>query len=308
MLSSVFASRIIQVAFWSAAILANLTACSRSDKAHRASTSASAAAVSTSLPMKPPPAPAPASSPDPSDAAAELVKSWNKAHNDHDIQALRLLYAPKVDFYGQHLESAQIIELKARAFERDADFRQQLSSLKIEPVGSDSVATFSKSWLAGGKARTIEASLQVGSVDGHLVIVKESDVTVPAGKPRTPVAIKCGSQICSKLCCASFEDTRSCGDAEGTECELATNGEGAIWRCDGPEDCAAGEVCCGLPDDRLQVIDCTKAQDCTGAYDHPRYHTTMPLRRVCHDDKDCPRGLTCGTTDEWTTRGLTVCR
>jgi hypothetical protein len=274
-----------------------ISACSRSDKT---------APVPQPLPATSAPAAGVQAAPQ-ANTPADVVKNWDKAHNDHDAQALGALYAPNVEFYGQHLSNAQVIAAKDQAFKRDPAFKQQLSNLKIEEGPNDATATFSKDWFANGKAHNVDASLQLGTVDGRLLIVKESDVTVGAAKAGPPATIKCGDQVCSKVCCASF-DHYTCADDPGTDCERATNGEARFWRCDGPEDCAGGEVCCGLPDDRVQVVACAKPDACTGAYTHPRYETVMPRRRVCHDDTDCPRGLTCRTTDDWVTKGLSVYR
>lgn len=273
-----------------------ISACSRSDKPVPAPQLSPAASVQT------------ASAPPAHHAhtPADVVTDWDKAHNDHNAQALGALYAPSVEFYGKHLSNAQVVAAKDQAFKRDPAFRQQLSNLKIELSLNGATATFSKGWFANGKAHNVGASLQLGALDGRFLILKESDVTVGAAKVGPPATIKCGDQVCSKVCCATF-DHHACAD-EYSQCETATNGEGSFWYCDGPEDCATDEVCCGLPGDRIQSVACTKLEACTGAYSHPRYQTSMPRRRVCHDDTDCPRGLACGTTDDWTTRGLSVCR
>ncbi|MCZ7682920.1 MAG: putative metal-binding motif-containing protein [Sandaracinaceae bacterium] len=64
-------------------------------------------------------------------------------------------------------------------------------------------------------------------------------------------------------------------------CTAGTTGGGAAVRCDGPEDCPSGELCCASGD-RETV--CSAA--CTGV-------------RVCHEDADCEPGDACGTITAW---------
>jgi hypothetical protein len=170
----------------------------------------------------------------------------------------------------------------------------------VQAADGESVVRFAKTWISGGKVKTIGALITFESRDGHFVIVRETDESVKH------VSIRCGQEVCSKVCCASF-DARHCATSP-SDCETADNGEGTLWLCDGPEDCPSGEVCCGTPGDRLQVVSCNQKSKCIGSYEHPRYGDSMPLRIVCQSSSDCATGTSCGASDEWVARGLSVCR
>lgn len=228
------------------------------------------------------------------------VNLWSEAHNLHDALRLRGMYAPMVDYYGQSITRDKVTEAKAQAFSKAPDFRQSLVDIEVHAAKGESVVRFAKTWIAGGKVKTIGASITFESRDGRLVITRETDESVKHA------SIRCGQEVCSKVCCASF-DARRCAESP-SDCETADNGEGTFWLCDGPEDCASGEVCCATPGDRLQVVTCAPRASCTGSYQPPRYGGSIPLRIVCQSSSDCPSGTSCGSSDELVAAGLSVCR
>lgn len=61
----------------------------------------------------------------------------------------------------------------------------------------------------------------------------------------------------------------------GDACMYPSGGTGIAYSCDGPEDCAAGEICCG---------DANTGTHCA---------TTSCAHALCHSDAECPSGATC---------------
>jgi hypothetical protein len=112
------------------------------------------------------------------DAAGEALKSWDDAHNRHDVAALRGLYAPTVDFYGKQFTAEAVLAVKARAFQRAPDFRQQLSSVRFQNTAGRVRASFEKAWFQSGKAHRVGAAVELAPVDGRLLIVEETDQSV----------------------------------------------------------------------------------------------------------------------------------
>ena len=112
------------------------------------------------------------------DAAGEALKSWDDAHNRHDIATLRALYAPTVDFYGRRFTVEAVLAAKARVFQRAPDFRQQLSSVRLQDAAGRVRASFEKAWFQDGRGHTVGAAVELAPVDGRLLIVKETDASV----------------------------------------------------------------------------------------------------------------------------------
>jgi hypothetical protein len=113
------------------------------------------------------------------DATNLVLRSWDDAHNRHDVGALRQLYAPTVDFYGKQLTVDAVVAAKARVFQKTPDFRQDLSALKFDDTANHVRASFAKAWFQNGKGRTIGASVEVARFsDGRLLIVKETDDSI----------------------------------------------------------------------------------------------------------------------------------
>lgn len=129
----------------------------------------------------------------------------------------------------------------------------------------------------------------------------------PAKKWPPGVICAPGNQVCPHVCCPSGLLSEERGDTtprwcveRPEECATATNGEVTILTCDGPEDCATGEVCCDVPSDRVQMSKCIARAKCVGTYKHPRYGTTMRFETVCHDTDDCLAGQRCVIADPMT--------
>jgi hypothetical protein len=113
------------------------------------------------------------------DTANLVLKRWDDAHNRHDVGALRQLYAPTVEFYGQQLTVDAVVAAKVRVFQRMPDFRQELSAVKLDDTPGGVRASFGKAWFQNGKGRTIGASVEIARFsDGRLLIVRETDESV----------------------------------------------------------------------------------------------------------------------------------
>lgn len=100
-------------------------------------------------------------------------------------------------------------------------------------------------------------------------------------------SIACGTKSCAlpgSYCCNHPNQPDECL-ASATSCTF-----GVEMKCDGPEDCGAGEVCCGAIFVQGQNISYTStacAATCSG----------KNARVVCGSSGKCPTGLTCGTSE-----------
>jgi len=101
--------------------------------------------------------------------------------------------------------------------------------------------------------------------------------TPPAIAPEATVS--CDSRSCTNAtgpCCPAASSMNRVGMC-GSKCFVAVT-------CDGPEDCAAGTVCCSLESATgFAGTSCLKPDECMS-----------PSRLVCHQPADCPAPKTCG--------------
>jgi hypothetical protein len=101
------------------------------------------------------------------------------------------------------------------------------------------------------------------------------------------VGIVCGTTFCSlpgNFCCDHPNQAPECV-ANGGTCTF-----GVEVACDGPEDCASGEVCCATlftQGQNASYVSTMCATTCTG----------KDRRVVCGATGTCPTGQTCGTSD-----------
>jgi hypothetical protein len=98
--------------------------------------------------------------------------------------------------------------------------------------------------------------------------------------------IQCGdSLVClsPQVCCWHFAAPPTGTCTTETECMMCSSCF-ASQKCDGPEDCGAGQECCNANDDHPRSIECGSGDSC---------------QRVCHTRDDCNAGeLCCGTLTE----------
>jgi hypothetical protein len=88
--------------------------------------------------------------------------------------------------------------------------------------------------------------------------------------------INCGTATCdraSQVCCFTGFPTIT------TMCTATAQCTNLPGRCDGPEDCASGEVCCGTQ----TGASCMAQAQCTG----------QTAARLCHTAADCSSGQVC---------------
>src|SRR5262245_5305035 len=86
--------------------------------------------------------------------------------------------------------------------------------------------------------------------------------------PVTPNSITCGSQ-----CCALSSSPGCCDTPSAPSCTNAACSPAALYKCDGPEDCA-GKACCGAPSGGSA---CATTTTCATGQD-----------TYCHAAQDCP--------------------
>lgn len=102
--------------------------------------------------------------------------AWNAALNHHSVDELRPLYAPKLEFYGQKWTAEQVLEAKRKAFEKQPDFKQRISGVKVEPRDQRTSITFEK---RSGSGHAYGSLVLEQQSDG-LKIVDESDEATDA--------------------------------------------------------------------------------------------------------------------------------
>jgi hypothetical protein len=121
---------------------------------------------------------------------------------------------------------------------------------------------------------------------------EDSSVSLPGG---AEPGVSCGvglpalCELTTEKCCVRSLQTDSCIAADAS-CDCAVDGCMTMEaHCDGPEDCASGEVCCG-----------TLAQSGDGYEDFVCAATcaaTGNQRQACHDgETECPQGLECANS------------
>jgi len=188
------------------AVLAVAMAVSCSRKEQPSIALATAAASSQAVPS--------ASSPS-NNPSLDALHAWDDAHNRHDVDALRKLYAPTVDFYGQKLSRDKVIAAKSLAFVSTPDFKQVLSDIHIVAKNDAGHATFRKTWTSTGTTRSVDASLDFQTINQAVAIISESDKSVgvvPSNSSAQPTVTV--AQL-TEQCAASgptLSDWRACAD------------------------------------------------------------------------------------------------
>lgn len=102
-----------------------------------------------------------------------------------------------------------------------------------------------------------------------------------AGATRVPDGVRCDDTTCApgaQYCCVgSVLNGDHCTTKSLGDCAFENFGNARGFRCDGPEDCPAGQVCCFVDSDSVGAA-CSAT--CNGAV-------------VCHTTADCAAGTTC---------------
>jgi len=94
-----------------------------------------------------------------------------------------------------------------------------------------------------------------------------------------PPGVTCGTDVCMApaICCVSFGGG---GGSATRACTAPADCMGLAASCDGPEDCAAGEACCGMRSTGGASTGCVPDAMCR-------------FGRLCHADSDCSGRDTC---------------
>jgi hypothetical protein len=144
---------------------------------------------------------------------------------------------------------------------------------------------------AMGGAGGMLASPDAGPGDaGLLPGPADAAAPPPALGPTCGVGLPVVCELGSELCCVRSLDTDTCvaADALGA-CDCPIQGCDVLTvRCDGPEDCDAGQVCCGT----LSGGNNYSEFQCAASCDH-----TGMQRIACHIGSDmCPAGTICANS------------
>jgi hypothetical protein len=155
----------------------------------------------------------------------------------------------------------------------------------------------------GVDARVLGVDARVPGVDAWSPVTTDPDAYVPptmsepdayvlpplgtdAGGPSTgtdagPAGVACGDEVCvdPQVCCVSFGG----GGTSSRACTVADACMGVAAACDGPEDCASGEACCGM---RGMGGGGSASTGCVP-------DAACRFGRLCHVDSDCTGRDTC---------------
>jgi hypothetical protein len=105
--------------------------------------------------------------------ASKVIERWNRAHTEHDVETLALLYAPTVLFYGASLSRADCVKKKRLAFQATPDYTQSTRDAKFEPAEAGrTFVRLVKTSTTKGKSKDHPAILVI-EASGH--VVEESD-------------------------------------------------------------------------------------------------------------------------------------
>lgn len=112
---------------------------------------------------------------------AEVVRLWDKAHNQRNYALFDSLYMDYVRFYGQEWEKQQCIDGKKRLLQLHPDFFQQSKNIRIEKIEEGILkVTFDKQAYYDGVARTFPSYLWLNWVGDAWKIEVESDEVTDA--------------------------------------------------------------------------------------------------------------------------------
>lgn len=101
-----------------------------------------------------------------------------------------------------------------------------------------------------------------------------------SSEAQSGVAIACDAVTCEQVCCPL---SGNCAEETGI-CLDPTTGHGVYMKCDGPEDCTNGKVCCiGVGAAFYGSTECIAPSECSESFQ----------QIACHGGGDCPTGTTC---------------
>jgi hypothetical protein len=127
-----------------------------------------------------------------------------------------------------------------------------------------------------------DASSPPIAVDAWSPPIGAPDAWSPPASDAGPPGVTCGTDVCTapEICCVTFSGGPGGGGMSTMTCGAAADCMGLAASCDGPEDCAAGEACCGMRSTGGGSTGCVPDAMCR-------------FGRLCHADSDCSGRDTC---------------
>ena len=107
-----------------------------------------------------------------------LVLAWSQSLKARDYEKVSHIYGERVLFHGKSLTGSEVVELKRQALEKDAEYRQALSAVRVEKGPSGFTSRFEKTWEEG--AKYLSAKLVFVTKGKSSVLVLETDETTDA--------------------------------------------------------------------------------------------------------------------------------
>ena len=144
------------------------------------------------------------------------------------------------------------------------------------------------------RRNSVTTSIKLGATLASFTLLTLFACGATSADTANAPAVTCGqTAACTKTCCVSTDTssppvvTRTC-EASCGDAGIAPPVE---FTCDGPEDCAAGQACCGRV--LMGVLEQVK---CVASCDD----TISP--HICHTKTNCPSALPyCCPSTRWTT-------
>lgn len=109
--------------------------------------------------------------------AQHLVKRWQKAHNDHNVNDLQSLYAPLVVYYLSHYQNSEVLKSKTQYFAPNSDYKIDISgNIRVEKPANDVfVCIFRTKAVYKGREVDADFALTFKKIDNQLKIIEELD-------------------------------------------------------------------------------------------------------------------------------------
>ncbi|WP_317897760.1 hypothetical protein [Aurantibacillus circumpalustris] len=113
---------------------------------------------------------------------SKIVTEWNNAHNNHEIDNLKNLFADRVYFYTEICSKFRCIIKKKNWLRNKKSFQQEIiSPITAFDFGNQFIkCEFSKKVLANGKKSVYPSYLVLKKINGALKIVSEGDYITDA--------------------------------------------------------------------------------------------------------------------------------
>ena len=119
-------------------------------------------------------------------AILALVETWNRAHNEKNMDLFKSLYAPRVQFYLKTCPRTYCIEVKEELLTiKHPDFYQETTLPSLSNLSGGLVrADFTKVVYQADTSKSYQAYLILKNQSGRWQIVKESDLTTDGNRRR----------------------------------------------------------------------------------------------------------------------------